>query len=320
MKKLLVLTGILVFAALNESGLAQTGPVTAAPPIASGSIGSGAGSVSIKSVVSNAETERAVQEARKMKALKAAMADKSFQHRQPVSYTASQFLANNRPPPAPVSASENSSPYLVPETYPRTSVPAFKPAKKSNNAGGNDSSGSNTYSYPGRVNENDNPVSSPEAEVSANSGNGLPKKRPSFFKWMKQRKSKPTTKANSQIGNTPSVAQSDSAAPEEPETVKKQAEEAITKPVVTSTLNTPIPPPSASATPVGPLVSASTPAESAPSSTVKPVASATPARAQNPATNGGGLFGKLFSKQGQKKSSRTISSDPAQPSIDLPSN
>ncbi len=330
MKKLLVLAGIVIIAGFNEDGIAQTAPVATAPPATAAVIDSGSGSLSTKKMISEAETERSLQEARRIKALKAAMADKSYHQRQPVAFTSSQFLSYNRPPPSPAPV-KKEAPYLVPETYPSAEVPAFKPAKKNQAS----PQSNNPYSYPGRVSEKKDTQTAPEpATLASTGGSDLPKKRPNFFKWLKQRKSSGAVEGP-QLGNTSSAPRGNPQAPVAVEKAVQKPEEEVVEVTGTTTRpeSTPVPPPSATATPVRPSASATstqpsvsaTPAQASTTApAARPTAMAKPSTVQNTEKSGGGLFNKLFSNQGKSRSSRTISSDPTLPSgtenIELPQN
>ncbi len=183
MKKLFALSGIVFLTTLGTPCQAQSGRTIDPIPANQGENYLAAGitgnSSANKKAVSEAEISRSLQEARKLKALKSSMAEVSYHNRKPVISTASQFLEYNKP-----SAPVTNKPYLVPETYPRprADVPAFQSGETTT-----EGSESNSYTYPGRVSETGD--SPPEVSVSSNNTAAASrKKRPSFFKWMKNRK------------------------------------------------------------------------------------------------------------------------------------
>lgn len=190
MKKLFTLSGIVFLATLGTPCLAQSGRTIDPIPSNQGENYLAAGitgnSSANKKAVSEAEISRSLQQARKLKALKSAMAEVSYHNRKPVISNASQFLEYNKP-----SAPATNKPYLVPETYPRSraDVPAVRSGESTEKKRETttEESESNPYSYPGRVSESGD--SPPEVTVASNNtAAASQKKRPSFFKWMKNRK------------------------------------------------------------------------------------------------------------------------------------
>ena len=217
----------LCFAQTSGSGQAITS--TANVPINGGTTGN----VISRKATSDAEQGRALAEARKKKALMTAMASISPNSRQPVISNASDFLQHNRPP---VSATPTNQPYKKPVIY--DDIPQFQTGNttkkeqqpQSTNAS---SDGNNPYSYPGRVSEGGETRAAPNPEISNEAV--ATKKRPSFFRWMKKRKTTAETSPPPQPYIRPSVpeevggvtapvpVESDSAAPSPSVSVSRQA-------------------------------------------------------------------------------------------------
>lgn len=152
------------------------------------------------------ELQRAAQEARRMKELKAAMASSGFAPPPPIT-TASQFLAANRPPMPPPSEASDAPEGERPAAY----VPEFESRP---------TTPSRPVSAPSR------PVSTPSRPVSGGGGEpsfALPEKERSFFKWMKGKKAEdegadlpPVGAAEYQNTNPFEAPETGSAPPEPP--------------------------------------------------------------------------------------------------------
>ena len=307
MKFFLVLTEFSLVSILMMSGFAQE-TVADPTPQAPADYGS-ASSLTAKKSASDAEMTRAIQEARQMKALKAAMAEKAQYRQHPVLSNAEQFLKYNKPAVAVEPSSEEKA-YQVPETYPRAEVPTFQKVKTEEaRDGSGEHQARNSHSYPDQIDDGresgDNREMTPSSAPVTGDNQAMvsPRKRRSFFSWLKRRKSavkdQPTF-VGASLESRPSPA---NAADQSQGISNAREEAAPPAPVGTADVSAGESPPEEVPGPAGP-----------PSAEAIPVASVPPEEReqgrQERSSQGSGLFKKMFRKRVGKKPVRTISSDP----------